>query len=157
MSQVVYGPVWEQFFPAFQLFVWPERSNISIRKTLVRIRKCILNLLKWFKMWNTSGKEFASERVAAAHIARIIYFICSSFRSCIWLFIQVVTNTVAASNSSRHQRFMREKFFKMKLVKTFLRNSMTRERLIAMLYFQLQGYELKNRFRLFRWWIWQST
>jgi len=29
-------------------------------------------------------------------------------------------------------------------VKTFLRNSMTRERLIAMLYFQLQGYELKN-------------
>jgi len=26
-----------------------------------------------------------------------------------------------------------------------------------MLYFQLKGYELKNRFRWLRWWIWQST
>jgi len=32
-------------------------------------------------------------------------------------------------NSSRHQRFMRDKFFKNKLVKTFPSNSMTSERL----------------------------
>jgi len=34
---------------------------------------------------------------------------------------------------------------------------MTSERLIAMLYFQLKGYELKNRFKGLRWWIWQAT
>jgi len=28
--------------------------------------------------WNTSGKAFASERVAAAYIARTIFFIYSS-------------------------------------------------------------------------------
>jgi len=33
------------------------------------------------------GKEFASERVAAAYIARTIYFIYSSLQRCVWLFI----------------------------------------------------------------------
>jgi len=26
---------------------------------------------------------------------------------------------------------------------------------VAMLYFQLKGHELKNRFRWLRWWIWR--
>ena len=47
--------------------------------------------------------------VAAAYIARTIYFIYSSLQKCVWLFIQVVTNSC---RSHVHQRFMRESFFK---------------------------------------------
>ena len=66
-----------------------------------------MSLWKLFKTWNTSGKEFASARVAAAYIARTIYFIYSSSQRCVCLFIQVVTNSC---NYSGHQRFMRNLF-----------------------------------------------
>jgi len=71
-----------------------------------------------FKIWNTSGKEFASERVTAVYIARIIYFIYSSLQRRAWLFMQVASNSC---NSSGHQRFMGENVFKNELVKAFLR------------------------------------
>jgi len=53
-------------------------------------------------------------------------------------------------NTSRHQLFMREKmnfFSKMKLVKTFPRNSMTSGRLSNTYLLSGERYELKNRFR----------
>ena len=48
-------------------------------------------------------KEFASEGVEAACIARTMFFICSYLKTCIVLLPVAVT---------LHQRFMQEKFFK---------------------------------------------
>jgi len=45
----------------------------------------------------------------------------------------------------------------MKLVKTFHRNFMASERLGNTELLSVEKYELKNRFRWFCWWIWQST
>jgi len=45
----------------------------------------------------------------------------------------------------------------MKLVKTIPRNSMTSERLGSIDLRSVERYGLKNRFRWFRWWIWQTT
>jgi len=45
----------------------------------------------------------------------------------------------------------------MKLVKTFPQNSMTSERLSNTDLLSIERYELKDIFRWFRWWIWQST
>jgi len=45
----------------------------------------------------------------------------------------------------------------MNLVKIFLGNSLSSERLDGTDLLSVERYELKNRFRWFRWWIWQST
>jgi len=45
----------------------------------------------------------------------------SSLQTCVWLFIQVVTNSCLLVTSASCEK----KFSKMKLVKTFLRNYMT--------------------------------
>ena len=59
------------------------------------------------KTWNNFGKEFASERVEAAYISRTIFFIYSYS-----LFKKLHLIVVGSCNTSRHERFMREKFFK---------------------------------------------
>ena len=55
--------------------------------------------------WNSFGKEFASEEVESAYIARTSFFH--------WFLVTKLRLIVSgSSNSSRHQCFMREKFFK---------------------------------------------
>jgi len=44
------------------------------------------------------------------------------------------------------------------MVKTIPRNSMTSENWVTLIDpLSVEKYELKKRFRWFRWWIWQST
>jgi len=50
-------------------------------------------------------------------------------------------------NSSRHQRFMREKFFINEISENIPRNSMTSERLGNIDLLSVERYELKNIFR----------
>jgi len=45
----------------------------------------------------------------------------------------------------------------MKLVKTFPQNYMISERAGNIDLLSVERYELKNGFKRFRWWIWQST
>jgi len=67
------------------------------------------------------------------------------------LLLKAVTLPVTSASCKRS-------FSKMKLVKTFIRNSMTIGRLSSnALLSTLKGYGLKNRFKWLRWWIWQST
>jgi len=63
----------------------PWKLNISMRKTL----------------------EFASEEVEAAYISRTIFFIYSYS-----LLKKLRLIVIGGCNSSRHERFMCEKFFK---------------------------------------------
>jgi len=53
--------VLEQFFPEFQLFA-PEVEHLYHKNTWKNSQMHI-QLLKIFKTWNISGKEFASERM----------------------------------------------------------------------------------------------
>ena len=59
------------------------------------------------KTWNNFGKKFASERVETAYITRTIFFIYSYS-----LLEKQRLIVVGSCNTSRHERFMREKFFK---------------------------------------------
>jgi len=66
-----------------------------------------VHLVMIIKTGNDFGKEFASERSEAAYIARTIFFIYS-YR----LLKKLRLIVVGSCNSSRHERFLREKFFK---------------------------------------------
>jgi len=66
---------------------------------------------------NKFGKEFASERVEAAYIARTIFVIHNYLQSCVWLLLVAVILPVTSTSCERN-------FSKMKLVKTS-RNSNT--------------------------------
>jgi len=84
-------------------------------------------------------KEFASEGVEAACIARTMFFICSYLKTCIVLLPVAVT---------LHQRFMQEKFFKNEInEKIFPKNYVISERLGNMDLLSVKRYKLKNRFR----------
>jgi len=98
----------------------------------------------------TLAKEFASEGVEAACIARTIFLVYSYFKSCVWMLSVAVTLPVTSTSCEKN-------FSKMKLVKTFPRSSMTNERLRKTDLVSGERYDLKSRFRWFRWWIWQST
>ena len=87
--------------------------------------------------WNTSGKEFASDGVAAAYFARTIYFICSSLKSCVWLFVQAVTNC----SNSLHAR---EVFQKWNWWKHFSEIPWPVKDWVTLPYFHLKGYDLKK-------------
>jgi len=112
-----------------------------IRKQLFRVFQLIVPEVKHFyqkNTWNNSqsypinkndlkheinvGKEFDSEGVEAAYIARTFFKIYSYLKSCAWLLLVAVTVPVTSASCEK-------KFSKMKLVKTFPRKSMTRERL----------------------------
>ena len=118
---ILYGfsvMIQKQFFAYFSYF--PRMSNISIRKTHEKIRKSYS--WKWFKIWNDFVKEFASEEVEATYIARTILIFYSYLKICVWLWLEAVTLPITSASCERS-------FSKMKLLKTFPRNSMTSERL----------------------------
>jgi len=75
-------------------------------------------------IWNVNnfGKEFASERVEAAYIARTIFVIYNYLQSCVSLLLVAVTLPVTSAWCERNVS-------EMKLVKTFPRRSITSERL----------------------------
>jgi len=73
-----------------------------------------------------------------------VFFIYSHLKSCIWLLLVATTLAVKSTLCERS-------FSKMKLVKIFPRNSMTNGRLGNTELFSIWRYELKNRFRWFRW------
>jgi len=67
-------------------------------------------------------------------------------KSCVWLLLVAVTLPITSV-------WWERSFSKMKLVKTFPRNSSTTERLGNTDPLSIERHELKNRFRWFRWWI----
>jgi len=62
----------KQFFRVFQLFA-PEVKHFH-QKNMRKNLQIIFIQWKWFKMWNNFDKEFASEGVEAAYIARKFFF-----------------------------------------------------------------------------------
>jgi len=111
-----------QCFRVFQLFA-PEVKHLYEKNTW-KDSQIIFIQSKWFKTLNNFGKEFASERVEAAYIARTDFFIYSYS-----LLKNQRLTVIGSCNSSRYERFMWEKFFKKEMVKPIPRNSMTNERL----------------------------
>ena len=67
-------------------------------------------------------KEFASEGVEAAYIARTIFIFYSYSKSYVWLLLVAVTLPITSASCERSSS-------KLKLVKKFPRYSMTSERL----------------------------
>ena len=101
------------------------------------------------KTWNTSGKEFPSERDAAACIARIT-FIYSSLQSCIWLL--PITATLSKTSAPCERSFS-----KLWSLKTFLRNFLISERLRSIDLLAIKRVRAGKRFTWFRRWTWQSA
>jgi len=62
----------KQFFRVFQLLS-PEVKHFYEKNTW-KNSQIIFISWKWFKTWNDFGKEFASEGVEAAYIARNVLF-----------------------------------------------------------------------------------
>ena len=119
--RILYGfyvMIQKQFFTYFSSF--SRRSNISIRKNTWKNSQIIFIWSKWFKIWTNFVKEFASEGVEAAYIARTIFIFYSYLRSCVWLLLVAVTLPITSTERS---------FSKMNLLKKFPRNSMTSKRL----------------------------
>jgi len=82
----------------------PRRSNISIRKTLEIIRESYSFSKNDFKNETNFGKEFALERVEAARSLEKFFNL--------QLLKKLRLIVIGSCNSSRHQRFMRDRFFK---------------------------------------------
>jgi len=74
----------KQFFRIFQLFA-PEVKHFYQKNTW-KNSQIIFIWWKWFKTWNTFGKEFALEGIEAAYIARTIFFLFNYLKSCVWLY-----------------------------------------------------------------------
>jgi len=128
----------KQFFHVFQLFAL-EVEYFYLKNTW-KNSQIILICEKWFKTWNNFGKEFASEGVEAVYIVRTIFFIYSYFKSCVCWYWSVT--------------FMQEKFFKKE---NSVNISQKFHRLGNIDLLSWKGTSWKNRFRWFRWWIWQWT
>jgi len=95
-------PVFQQLFPVFPFSSLPRRSNISIRKTLERIRKSYWFSKNDLKHEINFGEEFASEGVKAAYIARTIFLIYSYLKSCVWLLLVAVTLPVTSTSCEKN-------------------------------------------------------
>ena len=65
----------KQFFRLYQLFA--QEVKHFYQKNIWKYLQIIFFELKWFNTWNNFGKEFASEWVEAAYIARTIFFLHS--------------------------------------------------------------------------------
>ena len=126
--------------------LWPGRPHVSIRKSLEKFLQIILIQCKQFKTWNNFGKEFVLEGVEAAYVAWTIFFIDNYLKSCVCVLLVAATLLVTSASCERS-------FSKVKLVKTFLRNFMTSERLGNTDLLWIERYKLKN---LFRWFCWMS-
>ena len=120
--RILYGfsvMIQKQFYAYFSSF--PRRSNISIRKTLEKIRKSYSfseNELKY---------EITCQRICFGRRRSCLYrsnnFIFYSYlKSCVWLSLAAVTLSITSASCERS-------FSKMRLLKKFPRNSMTSERL----------------------------
>jgi len=82
--RILYGfsvMIQKQFFAYFSSL--PRRSNISIRKTLQKIRKSYSFCENDLKHEKNFGKVFASEGVGTAYIARTIFFIYGYLNCCV--------------------------------------------------------------------------
>jgi len=128
----------------------PRRSNIFIRKTLETICKSCSFNENDFKDEITLTKNLLRKESKLPVSPEQFFFTYNYLKSCVWLLLVAVT--LPFTNASCESSFS-----KMKLVKTFPRNSMTNERLGNIDLLSTERYKLKNRFRWFPWLIWQST
>ena len=96
----------------------------------------VASMVAGVKTWKNFGKEFASERVEAAYIARTIFVIYSYLKSCVWLLLVTVTLPVTSGSCKTN-------FSKMKLLKTFPRNSITSKNWVTLIYCDLKGTSWK--------------
>jgi len=71
----------KQFFRVFQLF--SQEVKYFYQKNTWKNSQIIFIQSKWFKIWNNFDKEFASEGVEAAYIARTIFIFYSYLKSCV--------------------------------------------------------------------------
>ena len=71
----------EAILRVFQLF--SQEVKYFYQKNTWKNSRILFILWKW--LWNYFGKEFASERVEAAYIARTIFIFYSYFKSCVYL------------------------------------------------------------------------
>ena len=78
-------------------------------------------------------KEFASEGVEAAYIARTIFIFYSYSKSCVWLLLVAVTLPITSASCEKS-------FSKMKLPKKCSGNSMTSERWVTLISVAYLGY-----------------
>jgi len=135
----------------FQFFA-PEVKHFYEKNTW-KDSQIIFIQWKWLKTLNDFGKEFASEGVEAAYIARTVFscIAIAYLKSCVWLLLVAVT--LPTSNASCERNFSKMKWWKQfPEIPWPVKDWAT---LIDPL--SVERYELKNRFRWFRWWIWQST
>jgi len=109
----------KQFFACISSF--PRRSNISIRKTLQKIRKSYSFSENDLKYEITLAKNLL--RKASKLPISLEHFIFYSYlKNCVWLLLVAVTLPITSASCERS-------FSKMKLLKKFARNSMTSETL----------------------------
>ena len=121
------------FFAYFSSF--PRSSNISIRKTLERIRISYLFSENDLKHEITLAKNLLRRESKLPTLHE--QFLHSYLKTCVWLFLRAVTFPVTNASCERT-------FSKLEPVKTFPRNSMTRRRLgNVLIYFQLKGVSWK--------------
>ena len=75
----------KQFFRVFQIFA-PEVKHFYQKNTWKDSQIMFISW-KWFKNWNTFGKQFASERFEAAYISRTIFSFMTTSKTafdCYW-------------------------------------------------------------------------
>jgi len=141
----------KQCFRVVQLFA--QMSNISMRKTLERIRKSCSFSENDFKHEITLTKNLLrKESKLPISLQQFFSFIAIAYlKICVWLLL--VTVTLPATNASCERYFSKMKWWKQfPEIPWPVKDWVT---LIDPL--SVERYELKNRFRWFRWWIWQST
>jgi len=85
----------KQFFGVFQLFVSEIKPFYQ--------KKNIWKNSQWFKTWNNFGKEFASEVVEAAYVARTIYFI--------FHYLKQASGNTFCRDLENSSKFSRPKYF----------------------------------------------
>jgi len=116
----------EQFFPVFYFF--GQDVKYFYQKKTKQFANAYSTSENDLKHEIPLAKELLQKKSQLpVSLEQILSFI-TPYNSCVWLFVQVVTNSC---NSSRRQRFMQEKFFKKEISENIysIRNSMTSERL----------------------------
>jgi len=116
--------------------------TISIRRTLEKCANAYSISENNLKPETTLAKNFSG--VAAACIARTISFICSSYKSCVWLFIHLWQLLLLAVTFPVTSASCEKRFQKCNQWKHFSETPWPVKYWITMLYFQLKGYELKK-------------
>jgi len=118
--RILYGfsvIIQKQFFAYFSSF--PRRSNISIRKTLEKIRNSYSFSENDLKYEIILAKNCFGRRRSCLYRSNNFIFY-SYLKSCVWLLLVAVTLSITRASCERS-------FSKMKSLKKFARNSMTSE------------------------------